>query len=106
MIPFDVGIDFIVPEFSIVFGPNEVFATIMLVPKTAIYKNNSLILGKDNVRLSRKSCIIFPVTETVGKQEFSHCFFWLGILAMYSRHIVASRFNAFYIHIRQLPPSA
>ena len=43
----------------------------MPVPKTPIDKNNRMVLGKDNIRLSGELADIFPLSKTFFEQIFT-----------------------------------
>lgn len=51
----DVAADFIQPELRAGFGHDEVTAAFVLVPETAVHKDNRFVFWEDNVRLSGKA---------------------------------------------------
>lgn len=79
-VSFNISVDFFAPIFFIAGRPYET-ATIMHMPETAIYEDNSFIFWKYDIRTPRKFSNIFSVPKTTGKQILTNNFFWLGICA-------------------------
>lgn len=76
-----VGAYFLFPKFRIVLRPHKIVTTLMPMPETTVYKDHSLIFGKNNIRFSWKPSVIFSVPESLRKQVFSDKFFWFSILS-------------------------
>ena len=88
-----VGAYFLFPKFRIVLRPHKIVTTLMPMPETTVYKDHSLIFGKNNIRFSWKPSVIFSVPESLRKQVFSDKFFWFSILSTDTGHIIASGFR-------------
>ena len=80
-IALNVGAYFLFPKFRIVLWPHKIVTALMPVPETTVYKDHSLIFGKNNIRFSWKPSVIFSVSESLRKQVFSDKFFWFSILS-------------------------
>ena len=70
-IALNVGAYFLFPKFRIVLWPHKIVTALMPVPETTVYKDHSLIFGKNNIRFSWKPSVIFSVSESLRKQVFS-----------------------------------
>ena len=68
------------------------------MPKATIYKYNSLIFRQDNIGFSRKSFVVFSISESLMKKIFSNHFFRFSIFTADMRHIKTSFFWRFRIH--------
>ena len=86
-----ISINFLSPIVRIGGWPDESSA-IMMMPETAIYKNNSLVFGKNNIRTSRKRSDIFPVSKSPRKKIFPNALFRFRVFAPNTGHISASDF--------------
>lgn len=78
-IALNVGAYFLFPKFRIVLRPHKIVTTLMPMPETTVYKDHRLIFGKNNIRFSWKTSVIFSVSESLRKQVFSDKFFWFSI---------------------------
>ena len=92
-IALNVGAYFLFPKFRIVLRPHKIVTTLMPMPETTVYKDHRLIFGKNNIRFSWKTSVIFSVSESLRKQVFSDKFFWFSILSTNTGHIIASGFR-------------
>lgn len=79
-ISFNISVDLFAPVFFIAGWPYET-ASVMYMPETAIYEDNSFIFRKYDIRTPRKFSYIFSVLKTMGKQILTNNFFRLGIFA-------------------------
>jgi hypothetical protein len=57
------------------------FFTIMPMPETTMYENNSFIFGKNNIWFSGITFVIFEIAKAFGEEEFAHDDFRFGFLA-------------------------
>jgi hypothetical protein len=63
--------------------------TPMLVPETAVYKNNYPILGQDDVGAARERLLVQSITVASSEKAFSNCHLRLGIGATDLAHVQA-----------------
>ena len=92
-IALNVGAYFLFPKFRIILRPHKIVTTFMPMPETTVYKDHSLIFGKNNIWFSWKPSVIFSISESLRKQVFSDKFFWFSILSTNTGHIIASGFR-------------
>ncbi len=69
LIPFLIPHDLDFPELRIGLGNSIVLTSFMAMPKAAMNKNHSAVLGKKNVRFTRKTFVIYPITESIAPQN-------------------------------------
>ena len=67
------------------------------MPETAMNEYYSFVFGKNYIRASGKLLYIFTITKTSGEQVLPHQLLWLGSLAPYAGHIIASYFRSVII---------
>ena len=65
----------------------------MFVPEATVHENNSFIFWQNYIRFAWKTLIIFAISESLREQKLPDFFFRFGVLTVYSRHVVTSRFR-------------
>ena len=86
LVPLFVAKNFLSPIFSVCFWNPRLFAKIVSMPKAAVYKNNSVVAGKNNVRTSSKPPVVFSKTKAKPMQARAHRGLGLCSAAFNLRH--------------------
>lgn len=92
-IPSDIIIKLLLPELNTGFGRVRIFATLMPVPETAMYKNCCIILAKKYIRAPGNGLVCNPVAISSGKKQFPQINLRFGISAPDCSHISAALFG-------------
>lgn len=80
---------FVTPEGAIGFRL-PVKSAVMSMPETTVYENDSVVLGKHQIRLAGQSSVVETIPEPAGKKLFSYVHFETCILASDVRHHFAA----------------
>ncbi len=56
------------------------------MPKTAVYQNHSVVLGKDKIRFARKRLTVESIAESTFVKSTPNDEFWTRIFAPDTRH--------------------
>lgn len=89
-VPLDVPCKFRSPVIGITRWDASILAACMLVPEATVNHDDCLVLGKDDVRLSRQVLSVKPEPESERMKGAPHKEFWLGILVLDAAHDLAA----------------
>jgi len=92
--------DLFTPELCPGLGKSEVAASFMPVPEAAVYQDDSLVPGEDNIWLAGKLTDMQPEPESILMKATPDQEFGSGILAPYTGHVVAPLAGRMYIRHR------
>ncbi len=84
-----ICLEFLEPKISPRLGDISKLTTFMMVPEAAVYKNDSVVFGKDHIRPSWISPVIFAEAEALLEKPAPHFDFGFGVSASYAAHIPA-----------------
>ena len=102
-ISFNISCDLRYPIILVRRGPYKSWA-VMLMPKTPVYKYDSMILWEDNVWASGKFAYILSISKSLRKKVLSHFLLGLCVCASDVGHVAAPHFLSVVIrHI--MPPN-
>ena len=74
-------------------------APLMPMPKTSIHKDTSPVFSQHQIRMSRQSRRIKPISESPTPKPFPHNHLWLRILSSNRRHILVPLFCGELVHV-------
>lgn len=92
IIPLNVFVEFIVPEFNAAFRRICKFASFMPVPEATMHKNYSLIFRKGNIRCPWQICIMQRKSKSLSMQHRTNNYLRFCIATFNTTHIPASLF--------------
>ena len=84
-----IGLNLGFPKLGVSFGQSGILAIFVAVPKTAVYKDSSFVLGQHDIGCARKFAVADTKTQTFCKQELPNQYLGFGVLAVDCRHTAA-----------------